>query len=77
MKRLRANLTAMMGCIEVSLDRSFAVSFGDHSLLTLCSLQNLMKVSEQHRRQLVEMASELEENKGLQVSVTDLQVHIL
>ena len=31
-KKLRANLTSMMGCIEVSLKRSY-LSFKEHSLL--------------------------------------------
>ena len=48
-KRLKTDLTTMMGHIEVRLDTSFAVSFGDHSLLILCSLQNVMKVSKQCR----------------------------
>ena len=48
--RLRTDLMAMMGHIEVRLDTSFAVSFGDHSLLILFSLQNVMKVSKQCRR---------------------------
>jgi hypothetical protein len=39
-------LLCLLGHIKVSLDRSFAMSFGDHSLLTPCSLQNVMKVSE-------------------------------
>jgi hypothetical protein len=55
----------MMGHIKVSLDRSFAMPFGDHSFLTPCSLQNVMKVSELRRQQLEEMAPVLEENKSL------------
>lgn len=39
-------------------------------------LQNVMKMSEQHRRQLEEMASVLEENKKLQASVNDLQARL-
>ena len=49
-KRLRTDLTAMMGRIEVRLDTSIAMSFGDCSLLILCSLRNVMKVSEQRWR---------------------------
>jgi hypothetical protein len=36
-----------------------------------------MKVSKQRRRQLEEMASVLEENKNLQASGNDLQLHLL
>ena len=72
MKRLRTGLTAMIGHIEVSLKNPSIVSLGDHSLLTPCSLQNVMKVSEQRRWQLEEMALVLEENNNLQASVNDL-----
>ena len=72
MKRLRTGLTAMIGHIEVSLKNPSIVSLGDHSLLTPCSLQNVMKVSEQRRWQLEEMAPVLEENNNLQASVNDL-----
>ena len=55
-KRLRNNLAAMIGRIEVSLKNPSIVSLEDRSLLTPCSLQNVMKVFEQRRRQLEEMA---------------------
>ena len=45
-KRLRNDLTAMIGRIEVNLKNPSIVSLEDHSLLTPCSLQNVMKVSE-------------------------------
>ena len=40
-------------------------------------MQNVMKVSEQCRRWLEEMALVLEENKSLQASVKDLQAWLL
>ena len=46
-KRLKTDLTTMMGHIEVRLDTSFAMSFGDRSLLILSSLKNVLKVSKQ------------------------------
>jgi hypothetical protein len=48
MKRLRNDLAAMISRTKVSMKKSSIVSLGDHSLLTSCSLQNVMKVSEQH-----------------------------
>jgi hypothetical protein len=72
MKRLRTDLAAMISRIEVSLKNPSIVSLGDHSLLTSCTLQNVMKVSEQHQRQLEEMTPVLEENKNLEESVNDL-----
>ena len=77
MKRLRTDLAAMIGYIEVSLKNPSIVSLEDHSLLTPCSLQNVMKVFEQRQRQLEEMALVLEENKNLQASVNDLQARLL
>ena len=71
-KRLRTDQAAMIGRIEVSLKNALILSLEDHSLLTPCSLQNVMKVSEQRRRQLEEMALVLEENKSLQVSMDDI-----
>jgi hypothetical protein len=62
----------MIGRIEVTLKKSSIVFLGGRSLLTPCSLQNLMKVSEQRQRQLDEMVLVLEENKNLQVSMNKL-----
>jgi len=72
MKRLRTDLAAMIGHIEVSLKNPSIMSLGYRSLLTPCSSQNVMKVSEQRRWQLEEMAPVLEENNNLQASVNDL-----
>ena len=69
---MRTDLAAMIGRIEVSLKNPSIVSLEDHSLLTPCSFQNVMKVSEQHRRHLEEMVPVLEENKNLQALVNDL-----
>ena len=55
MKELRTDLAAMIGRIEVRLKNPSIVSHEDHKLLTLCSLQNVMKVFEQRRRQLEEI----------------------
>ena len=76
-KRLRTDQVAMIVRIEVSLKNSSIVSLEDHSLLTSCSLQNVMKVSEKRQRQLEEMALVLEENNNLYVSVNDLQMRLL
>ena len=65
MKRLRTDLAAMIGYIEVSLKNPSIMSLEDHSLLTPCSLHNVMKLSEQRQQQLEEMALVLEENKNL------------
>ena len=68
-KRLRTDLTTMISCIEVSLKEILLLCpLMIAIFLTPCSLQNVMKVSEQCRWQLEEMASVLEENKSLQVS---------
>ena len=64
-KRLRTDLAAMIGRIEVNLKNHSIVSLEDHSLLTSCSFHNVMKVSEQCRWQLEKMAPVLEENKNL------------
>ena len=45
-KKLRTDLAAMIGRIEVKLKNPSIVSREGHKLLTLCSLQNVMKVSE-------------------------------
>ena len=76
-KRLRTDLAAMIGRIEVSLKNSSIVSLEDPGVLTPYSLQNIMKVSEQRRRQLEEMTLVLEENKNLQASMNDLQMCLL
>ena len=76
-KRLRTDQVAMIVRIEVSLKNSSIVSLEDHSLLTSCSLQNVMKVSEKRQRQLEEMALVLEENNNLYMSVNDLQMRLL
>ena len=65
MKRLRADLAALISLVEVSLKSPSIVSLEDHSLLTSCSFHNVMKVSEQCRWQLEKMAPVLEENKNL------------
>ena len=77
MKRLRNDLATMIGHFEVSFENPSIVSLEDHSLLTPCSLQNVMKVSEQCWRQLKEMAPMLEENKNPHASVNDLQAVLL
>jgi hypothetical protein len=75
-KRLRTDLAAMISRIEVSLRNPSILFLRYHSILTPCSLQNVMKVSEQRRWQLEEMAPVLEENKTLQASVSDLQARL-
>jgi hypothetical protein len=51
-KRLRTDLVVMIGRIEVNLKNPSIVSLEDCSILTPCSLQNVMKVFEQRRQQL-------------------------
>ena len=67
----------MIRRIKVSLKNPSIVSLENRSLLTPCSLQNVMKVSEQRQWQLKDMALVLEENKNLQASVNDLQTCLL
>ena len=65
-KRLKTGLTTMNDLIEVSLKEILLLCpLMIAIFLTPCLLQNVMKVFEQHRRQL-------EENKSLQASVDDL-----
>ena len=65
-KRLRTDLTTMIGRIEVSLKEILLLCpLMIAIFLTPCSLQNVMKVFEQRQRQLEEMALVLEENKSL------------
>ena len=65
-KRLRTDLATMIDHIEVSLKEILLLcTLMIAIFLTPCSLQNIMKVSEQRRWQLEEMALVLEENKGL------------
>ena len=75
--RLRTDLAAMIGRIEVSLKNPSIVSLEDRGLLTSCSLHNVMKVSKQCWQKLEEMVPVLEENKNLQASMNDLQMCLL
>ena len=77
-RRLRTDLTTMIGRMELSLKEILLLCpLMIAIFLTPCSLQNVKKVSKQRRRHLKEMALVLEENKSLQASVDDLQACLL